>query len=75
MITAMVTSLSKLEYIIKTPLKEDKRSFTLTPTEKAVALVKQTFSEYSKTLESLRVRFGDDFNLLVSLIIKLILFY
>jgi len=71
MITAIVSSLTKQGYIIKIPSKEDKRSYTLTPTEKAIEIVEHAFFEYCKTLKSLRLRLGgDDFYTLIALIGK-----
>jgi len=71
MVAAMVSSLTRQGYITKVPSQDDKRSFTLSPCAKTVELVEQTYSEYHKTLESLRVRLGDDdFNSLIVLIEK-----
>jgi DNA-binding MarR family transcriptional regulator len=71
MITALVSSLTKQGYITKVPSKEDKRSFMLKPTEKAMALVTHTYSEYYKTLELLQTKLGDgDFKSLTALLEK-----
>lgn len=58
MITAMVSSLQKHGYIEKVPSSEDKRSFSLNPTERAKQLVDDTFTEYIKTMELLRQKLG-----------------
>lgn len=59
MITAMVSSLQKHGFIEKVPSPEDKRSFSLSPTERARRLVDETFTEYIKTMELLRQKIGD----------------
>lgn len=58
MVTAMVNSLTKKEYIIKIPSHIDKRSFILKPTEKAKLLVEETFHEYYKNMQALKERLG-----------------
>lgn len=58
MVTAMVNSLTKKEYIIKIPSHIDKRSFILKPTEKAKLLVEETFDEYYKNMQALKERLG-----------------
>ena len=69
MITAMVSSLQKHGYIEKVPSLEDKRSFSLNPTENARRLVDDTFTEYIKTMELLRQKLGTkDFNNLIKLL-------
>lgn len=71
MITAMASSLIQKGYITKKPSKTDKRSFTLSPTAKAITLVEQTYSEYIKTLELIRAKLGDnDFDNLIALLKK-----
>lgn len=59
MVTAMVISLTKKEYITKVPSTVDKRSFSLRPTEKAIALVNGTLDEYHKNMQVLQSRLGD----------------
>ncbi len=59
MVTAMVNSLVKKEYIIKIPSPIDKRSFILKPTEKAILLVGETFDEYYKNMQVLKERLGN----------------
>ncbi|MBC7959832.1 MAG: MarR family transcriptional regulator [Vallitaleaceae bacterium] len=69
MITSMVLNLLKHEYIEKIPSLEDKRSFSLNPTEKARQLVDETYSEYMKTMKLLRHKLGaNDFGKLVALL-------
>lgn len=58
-ITNMVSSLSKKEYLIKEQSSEDKRSFCLIPTEKAMQLVEQTYKEYFRTMEALKAGMGE----------------
>jgi DNA-binding MarR family transcriptional regulator len=71
MIAAMVSSLIQKGYIAKKPSQTDKRSFTLSPTAKAITLVEQTHSEYIKTLELIRVKLGNgDFDNLINLLEK-----
>lgn len=71
MITAMVSNLIKQSYIEKIPSLEDKRSFSLNPTQKARQLVDDTYSEYMKTMELLRHKLGNkDFGKLVTLLEK-----
>ncbi len=69
MITSMVSNLLKQGYIEKKPSLDDKRSFTLEPTEKAKELVEVTYSEYIKTMELLRNKLGvNDFRRLIKLL-------
>jgi len=71
MITPMVSSLLKHGYIEKIPSLEDKRSFSLKPTEKARHLVDDTYSEYMKTMELLSQKLGTrDFDKLITLLEK-----
>ncbi len=71
MITTMVFNLLKHGYIEKIPSPDDKRSFSLNPTEKARQLVYDTYSEYMKTMELLRHKLGAiDFGKLVILLEK-----
>ena len=71
MITTMVSNLLKHGYIKKIPSLEDKRSFSLNPTEKARLLVDDTYSEYMKTMELLRHKLGSkDFGKLITLLEK-----
>lgn len=71
MITTMVSNLFKHGYIEKMPSLEDKRSYSLSPTEKTRKLVEDTFSEYLKTMEQLRHKLGAiDFAELIALLEK-----
>ena len=71
MITTMVSALLKHGYIEKIPSPDDKRSFSLKPTEKTRQLVDDTYSEYMKTMELLRHKLGAiDFGKLVILLEK-----
>jgi len=71
MITTMVSNMIKHGYIEKVPSLEDKRSFSLNPTEKAKQLVDDTYSEYMKTMELLRHNLGVvDFGKLMTLLEK-----
>lgn len=71
MVTAMVISLTKKEYIIKVPSTVDRRSFALRPTEKAVALVNETFNEYYKNMQVLQSRLGNhEYSKLIELLTK-----
>lgn len=71
MITPMVSNLLKHGYIEKIPSLEDKRSFSLKPTEKARILVDDTYTEYMKTMELLSRKLGArDFDKLITLLEK-----
>ena len=59
MVTAMVNSLEKKEYITKMKSMVDKRSFILKPTEKAVSIVNETFKEYYKNIQTLQTYLGN----------------
>ncbi len=58
MITAMVHSLIKKDYVIKVPSQVDKRSFTVKPTGKAILLVNETYDEYCKNIQLLKDGLG-----------------
>ncbi len=69
MVASMISNLSKEDYIIKVPSSEDKRSFTLSPTEKAVSLVETTYCEYLKTMQLLADKLGHEkFTCLIGLL-------
>lgn len=71
MITTMVSNMIKQGYIEKVPSIEDKRSFSLNPTENAKQLVDDTFSEYMKTMDLLRQNLGAfDFGVMMTLLEK-----
>jgi len=59
MVTTMVKSMVKKGYLLKEQLQTDKRSYMLIPTEKTIALVEQTYSEYLRTMDILRLKMGD----------------
>jgi DNA-binding MarR family transcriptional regulator len=60
MVASMISNLSKAGYIIKVSSTEDKRSFTLSPTAKAVSLVETTYGEYIKTMQLLADGLGHE---------------
>lgn len=67
MITNMVTSLVKKEYLIKEKSLEDKRSHILIPTEKALYLVDETYDEYFNVILTLQTKLGiEEFNDFIS---------
>ncbi len=71
MVTAMVNSLVKKEYIIKVKSRVDKRSFIVKPTEKAVSIVNETFNEYYKNMQVLQSRLGNhEYSKLIELLTK-----
>lgn len=59
MIATMIKSLLKQGYIKKIPSKEDKRSFIISPEEKAVELVNNTYEEYIRLIELLLKGMGE----------------
>lgn len=69
MIAAMVSSLEKKGYIVRGNYENDRRRFTLLPTDKAAEMVEETYREYYKTMEALRTGMGiKDFQQLIGLI-------
>ncbi len=71
MATNMVTALVKQGYLTKEQSDTDKRSFILIPSEKAIALVEATYTEYFKTMALLKDKMGtNDFNSLISMLEK-----
>ncbi len=60
MITTMIKSLLKKEYIKKVPCKEDKRSFVLVPELKGIKLVDETFEEYLLLMKMLMEGLGKE---------------
>lgn len=69
MVATMVNSLEKKGYLTRGSYENDRRRFTLLPTDKAVALVEETWCEYYKTIESLQKGLGkEDFGQLIELI-------
>lgn len=60
MITAHIAVLEKKGYITKEPLKEDKRSFYVVPTEKARALADIAGEKTKKQLEHMKHELGGE---------------
>lgn len=58
MITNMVTSLVKKEYLLKEKSSEDRRSHILIPTQKALKLVDETYDEYFNIISTLQTKLG-----------------
>jgi DNA-binding MarR family transcriptional regulator len=57
-VSAMVKSLLKQGYLIKESSVEDKRSYTLSITEKGATLVSSTFEEYLKNMTLIKEKMG-----------------
>lgn len=71
MITAHITVLEKKGYISKEYSKEDKRSFYIIPTKKAVELVKETSKKMQTHLQYLETSLGTDtFNELLDIMLR-----
>ncbi len=71
MITTMVISLCEKGYLEKVHSSEDKRSFTLHPTEKAMTLANEAHNEYFREIEIMRNGLGDkSFEKLITLLSK-----
>lgn len=69
MITAHITALEKKGYIKKEYLKEDKRSFYVKPTDKALELVKTTAKKMSQNLYQIEASLGEErFETLLSIL-------
>lgn len=69
MITAHITALEKKGYIKKEYLKEDKRSFYVIPTDKALELVKTTAKKMSQNLYQIEASLGEErFETLLSIL-------
>lgn len=68
MITTMVHSLSRQEYLKKVSSATDKRSFTLKPTEKAVSLIKEIEDDYFSVMDLLKKQMGKDYDTLLRLL-------
>jgi DNA-binding MarR family transcriptional regulator len=70
-VTAMVNSLIKKDYLIKTPSSTDGRSYTVSITDKGTELVESTYNEYFRIMELLKKKMGcKEFNLFIELIQK-----
>lgn len=59
MATNMVASLSAKGYLKKERSETDKRSIILTPTDKAIKLVENTYKEYLKMMVLLKTQMGE----------------
>ncbi len=71
MATNMVTALTKQGYLTKEQSDNDKRSFTLIPTQKALDLVEATYTEYFRTMALLKEKMGEnDFTMLIMVLKK-----
>lgn len=71
MITAHISVLEKKKYITKEPSKDDKRSFYIFPTEKAIELVSVAGEKTENHLKYIKNELGiDDYKKLLSLLRK-----
>jgi DNA-binding MarR family transcriptional regulator len=71
MVTTMIHSLERKEYISKVPSPTDKRSFVLKPSDKAYKLVNQTMDEYIKNMQLLKDGLGkQEFTRFIELLTK-----
>ena len=70
-VTAMINELIKKNYLIKIPSATDRRSYTVSITEKGQELVASTRDEYFKAIAILEDKMGDkDFKSFIELIHK-----
>ncbi|MDF2545136.1 MAG: transcriptional regulator, MarR family [Anaerosolibacter sp.] len=70
-VTDMVNALLKNNYLSKTLSQTDKRSYSLSVTQKGHELVESTYSEYFRTMELLEEKMGyHEFELFIQLIGK-----
>ena len=60
MVSSHITVLEKKGYIIKEPLEEDRRSFYVIPTEKAVELVRETAGKVNRNLQLVEAVLGEE---------------
>lgn len=60
MIASMVKQLTTDEYVTKVPSQEDKRSYTLQPTSKAIELTETVYDEYFKDMRRLISGMGEE---------------
>lgn len=60
MVTAHITALEKKGYIKKEYSKEDKRSFYVIPTDKAMELVKKTTEKMKEYLSQIEAALGEE---------------
>ena len=71
LIAVMLIYLDKKVFITRGAYENDRRRFTLLPTDKGVALVEKTYCEYYKMMEVLRNGMGSqDYSQLIELIGK-----
>lgn len=69
MIAAMVRTLDKKGYLIKEPSQDDKRSYYLEITDKGRSLVAEAIDDYTKTLQVLTEKMGQEkFETMIQLI-------
>lgn len=68
MIATMVAALFKKGYLKKMPSADDKRSYILRATDKAVLLVEEAYQEYFRVMELLSAKMGKDYETLVELL-------
>lgn len=69
MVTSMVNALLRQGYITKIPSAEDRRSYTLVPTQQGRQLVEKAYTEYFSTMEQLQNAMGSkQFNQMILLI-------
>lgn len=67
-VSDMVNSLVKKDYLMKTPSKDDKRSYILKVTEKGQKLLDTTYNEYFAAVDMLEKNMGNEkFKLLIEL--------
>jgi len=68
-VTTIINELVKHEYLTKEPSQEDKRSYSVSLTDKGCELVKKTHQEYFRMIELLRSDLGEkDFALFIDLL-------
>ena len=70
-VTAMVNSLIKQDYLMRTASATDGRSYTVSITPKGRKLVENTYDEYLSAMALIKEKMGEgDFKLFVQLIIR-----
>ena len=58
-VTATINELTKKDYLVKNPSTSDKRSYTVSVTEKGKALVESTHDEYFRVISVLQEKMGE----------------
>ncbi len=58
MVTSMINTLSKNDYLTKISSQADRRSFVIQPTQKAIDLVEEMYTEYHHSILHLREKMG-----------------